>query len=41
MKEYDEMQELRKTLKVKIEKKGFDIKKMFQMFDADGSGSFS
>ena len=41
LKEYDEMQELRKTLKVKIEKKGMDIAKMFQMFDTDGSGSFS
>ena len=39
LKEYEEMQALRKTLKVKIEKKGMDIAKMFQMFDTDGSGS--
>ena len=35
------MQQLRKTLKMKIEKKGMDIAKMFKMFDTDGSGSFN
>ena len=37
---YQETQRLRVSLKNAIESKGMDIKKMFAMFDSDGSGTF-
>ena len=38
--EYQETQRLRASLKKAIESKGMDVKKMFTMFDSDGSGTF-
>lgn len=38
--EFDELNGLRTTLRSAIEARGYDIKKMFEMFDTDGSGSF-
>jgi hypothetical protein len=37
---YQETQRLRASLKKAIESKGMDVKKMFTMFDSDGSGTF-
>ena len=38
--DHDETNRLRTSLKNAIESKGYDIAKMFKMFDTDGSGSF-
>ena len=40
MKEHKEVEALRKTLSDAIQRKGYDIAKMFKLFDQNGDGTF-